>query len=334
MKTVVIAEAGVNHNGDLGLAKELIDIAAESGADFIKFQTFAAKEMVVKFAPKAKYQIESTNENYSQFEMLRKLELSVDSHLSLIEYARSRNVKFLSTAFDISSIDMLSRLGQDLFKVPSGEITNLPYLLHLGRLNKEIILSTGMSNLDEIEAALTILEEAGTSKNSISILHCTSAYPAPLIDVNLRAIQQIRDAFNLRVGYSDHTLGLEVPVAAVALGAKIIEKHFTTSRELPGPDHKASLEPEELKRMISMIRNIEIAMGEGEKRAMPSELENREIVRKSIVAKQRIYKGDLFTLENLTTKRPGTGISPMRWNELIGNQATRSYSIDELIDET
>ena len=277
---------------------------------------------------------ENTNENYSQFEMLRKLELSVDSHLSLIEYARSRNVKFLSTAFDISSIDMLSKLGQDLFKVPSGEITNLPYLLHLGRLNKEIILSTGMSNLDEIEAALTILEEAGTLKNSISILHCTSAYPAPLIDVNLRAIQQIRDAFKLPVGYSDHTLGLEVPVAAVALGAKIIEKHFTTSRELPGPDHKASLEPEELKRMISMIRNIEIAMGEGEKRAMPSELENREIVRKSIVAKQRIYKGDLFTLENLTTKRPGTGISPMRWNDLIGNQATRSYSIDELIDET
>ena len=333
MKTLIIAEAGVNHNGDLDIAKKLIDVAAESGADLVKFQTFNADRLVTKSASKADYQILASDSYESQQTMLRKIEITQVMHHELINHSILRNIKFFSTGFDIESIDMLVNLGQELFKIPSGEVTNLPYLRHIGQLGKKVILSTGMSNMNEIELALNILEESGTPRSRITVLHCTSAYPAPAQDVNLLAIQSIRNKFGVEVGYSDHTLGIEISLAAVALGATVIEKHFTLDRTLPGPDHKASLEPSELKLMIDGIRKIEQALGDGNKRLMPSEIRNLKIVRKSIVAKLEINAGQLFTEENLTTKRPGTGVSPMEWNNIIGKKSTRNYYIDELIDE-
>ena len=334
MKTLIIAEAGVNHNGDINMAKRLIDIAAKSGADLVKFQTFSADRLVTHGAAKADYQILATDNTESQHDMLRKLELTESMHNELIAHCASQNIGFFSTGFDVESINLLVGLGQELFKIPSGEITNLPYLRHIGKLDKTVILSTGMSNMDEIEAAINVLEESGTHRSKITVLHCTTAYPVPMSDVNLRAMQSIQKKLNVAVGYSDHTLGIEISIAAVALGATIIEKHFTTDRSLPGPDHKASLEPAELMAMIDGIRNIEKALGDGVKRLMPSEITNLPIARKSIVASLPIKIGAIFTEHNLTAKRPGTGVSPMQWNDLIGRTANRNYLEDELIDES
>ena len=333
MKTMVSSEAGVNHNGDLGLAKKLIEGAAKSGADYVKFQTFNADRLVTKKARKARYQMQNSNSSESQFEMLKSLELSETMHRELIEESGVQGIGFISTAFDIESANMLLLLGQDIFKIPSGEITNLPYLRHIGSFGKRIILSTGMSNLQEVSDALRVLEVSGTPKSQITVLHCASAYPAPVSEVNLLAMQTIKENLDVAVGYSDHTLGLEVSIAAVALGATVIEKHFTLDRNLPGPDHIASLEPEELKSMVSQIRNIDMALGDGVKRAMPSELENISLVRKSIVANCLIRKGERFSELNLAAKRPGTGISPMHWDRIIGSQARRDFHADELIDE-
>ena len=334
MKTLIIAEAGVNHNGDINMAKRLIDIAANSGADLVKFQTFSADRLVTHGAAKADYQILATNNTESQHDMLRKLELTESMHRELITHCATQNIGFFSTGFDVESINLLVGLGQELYKIPSGEITNLPYLRHIGKLNTTVILSTGMSNMDEIEAAINVLEESGTHRSKITVLHCTTAYPVPMSDVNLRAMQSIQKELNVAVGYSDHTLGIEIPIAAVALGATIIEKHFTTDRSLPGPDHKASLEPAELMAMIDGIRNIEKALGDGVKRLMPSEFTNLPIARKSIVASRPIKTGAIFTEHNLTAKRPGTGISPMQWGKLMGRTASRDYLEDELIDES
>lgn len=331
-KTLIIAEAGVNHNGDIGLAKKLIDAAAEAGADLVKFQTFNASRLVTRTAKKADYQNKSTDSKESQHEMLRRLELTADMHIELIEHCAARNIGFFSTGFDIECIDFLVSLGQDHFKIPSGEITNLPYLRHIGRLGQVVILSTGMSTMSDIEAAIDALEQAGTVRENITVLHCTTEYPTPMEEVNLRAMQSIHAAFGVKIGYSDHTSGIEVAIAAVALGARVIEKHFTLDRNLPGPDHKASLEPEELKTMISAIRNIEIALGDGVKRLTASEARNKPIVRKSLIASQAIKAGEVFSAQNITTKRPGTGISPMRWDEVVGRTALRDFSTDELIE--
>ena len=332
MKTLIIAEAGVNHNGDMSLAKKLVDTAAESGADLVKFQTFSADRLATHFAHKAEYQKSETGETESQHAMLRKLELTEEMHVQLIAHCKSRTIGFLSTGFDIESVDLLNRLGQELFKIPSGEITNLPFLQHIGGLRKRVILSTGMSTMDEIESAISVLENSGTPRSKVTVLHCTTAYPAPMSDVNLSAMQSIKSALNVEIGYSDHTLGIEIPIAAVALGATVIEKHFTLDRNMPGPDHKASLEPAELKAMINAIRNIEQALGDGVKRLMPSEVENIVIARKSIVARQSISKGEIFDSENITAKRPNNGISAMQWEEVIGKAANRDYSIDEFIE--
>ncbi len=334
MKTLIIAEAGVNHNGEIELAKKLIDIAADAGADLVKFQTFNTDQLVTQSAAKADYQILATDKVESQYSMLRKLELTEAAHQELIAHCALRNIGFFSTGFDIESINMLVGLGQEVFKIPSGEITNLPYLRHIGQLKKTIILSTGMSSVEEIKAALGVLEKSGTERTKITALHCTTAYPVPMREVNLRAMQTIQSTFDVSIGYSDHTLGIEIPIAAVALGATVIEKHFTIDRNLPGPDHKASLEPAELSSMIRAIRNIEIALGDGFKRPMPSEIENRIAARKSIVASQNINRGQQFTEANLTTKRPGSGISPMEWDKILGLNATRDYLSDEHIDET
>jgi N,N'-diacetyllegionaminate synthase len=331
---MVIAEAGVNHNGDLGQAKKLIEVAAKSGADFVKFQTFSADRLVTKKVRKAQYQIQNSQYSESQFEMLKSLELSETMHSELIEESRVQGIGFISTAFDIESANMLLSLGQNIFKIPSGEITNLPYLRHIGSFGKRVILSTGMSNLHEVKDALESLEAAGTSKSQVTVLHCTSAYPAPVIDVNLLAMRTMKEALNVEVGYSDHTLGIEVSIAAVALGATVIEKHFTLDRNLPGPDHKASLEPNELNLLVTQIRNIEKVLGDGVKRPMPSELENIDLIRKSIVAKCSIRKGEIFSELNLAAKRPGTGISPMDWDRIIGSVARRDFHVDELIDES
>ena len=333
MRTVIIAEAGVNHNGDSKIAMELIEVAKTSGADFVKFQTFKASQLVVKSARKAPYQAQNSNANESQYEMLKGLELSERMHRELMEKSGILGINFISTAFDIESADMLHSLGQDIFKIPSGEITNLPYLRHIGSFGKKIILSTGMSNLQEVSDALKVLEVSGTPKSQITVLHCTSAYPAPVSEVNLLAMQTIKETLDVAVGYSDHTLGIEVSIAAVALGATVIEKHFTLDRNLPGPDHLASLEPDELKSMVSQIRNIEMALGDGVKRAMPSELENISLVRRSVVANCSIRKGEIFSELNLAAKRPRTGISPMDWDRIIGSQARRDFHADELIDE-
>jgi N,N'-diacetyllegionaminate synthase len=332
MGTLIIAEAGVNHNGDINMAKKLIDIAAQAGADLVKFQTFSADRLVTQSAAKAEYQSLATNSTESQHEMLRKLELTESMHHDLIAHCASQNIGFLSTGFDIESIDLLIRFGQELFKIPSGEITNLPYLQHIGKLDKKVILSTGMSNMDEIEAAINVLEASGTDRSKVTVLHCTTAYPVPMSDVNLRAMQSIQSKFNVSVGSSDHTLGIEIPIAATALGASVIEKHFTSDRSLPGPDHKASLEPTELKAMVDAIRNIDEALGDGIKRCMPSELDNLTVIRQSIIAKCAINKGEILSAQNLTSKRPGNGISPMYWNEVIGQKAVRNFEKDELLE--
>ena len=332
-KTLIIVEAGVNHNGSIELAKKMIDAAVEAGADAIKFQTFKAEKVVSRYAPKAEYQKKTTTDGESQLEMIKKLELDAAAHQTLIDYCKKRNIQFLSTPFDFESIDLLNELGLDIFKIPSGEITNLPYLRKIGVLRKKIILSTGMANLGDIEDALDVLMEAGTVRENMTVLHCNTEYPTPMQDVNLRAILTIGAAFpGVQVGYSDHTLGIEVPIAAVAMGATVIEKHFTLDRNMEGPDHKASLEPDELKAMVKAIRNIEKAFGSGIKQASPSELKNKPIARKSIVAARDIKKGEEFTEENLTTKRPGTGISPMRWDEMIGRTAGKNYKTDEIIN--
>jgi len=331
-RTLIIAEAGVNHNGDLELAKKLIDAAAEAGADLVKFQTFKADRLVTSTAEKASYQMQPTNNRESQHEMLRRLELTPEMHKELIECCEKRKIGFFSTAFDIKGVDLLLSLGQDNFKIPSGEITNLPYLRHIGQLGRPVILSTGMATMDEIGSAIQILEKSGTPKTTITVLHCTTEYPTPMPEVNLKAMITIRDKFEVRVGYSDHTLGIEVAIAAVALGATVIEKHFTLDRNLPGPDHKASLEPKELKAMIAAIRNIEIALGDGVKRLTPSEARNKPAARKSLVANQAIKAGQTFSAQNLTAKRPGTGVSPMRWDEVMDRNAPRDFVADELIE--
>ena len=330
-RTLIIAEAGVNHNGDLDLAKKLIDVAAEAGVDLVKFQTFNANRLVTRTAKKAAYQTQNTDSKESHHEMLRRLELTADMHKELIDHCALRNIGFFSTGFDIESVDLLLSLGQDHFKIPSGEITNLPYLRHIGRLGKAVILSTGMSTLGDIEAALDVLEQAGTARAQITVLHCTTEYPTPMNEVNLRAMQSIHAAFGVAVGYSDHTQSIEVAIAAVAMGASVIEKHFTLNLDLPGPDHKASLEPEELNAMVAAIRNIEVALGDGIKRLTPGEARNKPVARKSLVASRAIKAGEVFSAQNITSKRPGTGISPMRWDEVIGCSAPRDFSVDDLI---
>ena len=330
--TLVIAEAGVNHNGSLETAKQLVDVAAEAGADMVKFQTFSADQLVTTSARKAEYQNQTTDALESQHDMIRKLELSREMHEELIAYCRLCGIEFFSTGFDTQSIDMLVELGLEQFKIPSGEITNLPYLRHVAQYGKSVIISTGMANLGEIEAALEVLETSGTPRNLITVLHCNSEYPTPMEDVNLRAMLFIREAFGVAVGYSDHTLGIEVPIAAVAMGATVIEKHFTLDRTLPGPDHRASLEPDELKAMVRAIREIEKALGDGIKRPSLSESKNRPIARKSLVSATFIRAGEPFTSTNLAVKRPGTGISPMRFDEVIGRSAIRDFEAGELIE--
>jgi N,N'-diacetyllegionaminate synthase len=330
----IIAEAGVNHNGSLDRAKTMIAAAAQAGVDAVKFQTFRAETLVTRTAAKAGYQEQTTGTSDSQYQMLRKLELSRSDFIELKACCESHQVEFLSTPFDLTTIDLLADIGMKRWKLPSGEITNLPYLRKIGSFGQDVILSTGMSDMAEIAAALSVLESAGTVRSQISLLHCNTEYPTPMCDVNLRAMQTMRDSFpGLKgVGYSDHTLGIEVPIAAVAMCAKIIEKHFTLDRALPGPDHRASLNSDELADMVRAIRNIENALGAGLKKPTPSELKNRPVARKSIVAAQDIAAGTVFTAGNLTVKRPGTGMSPMRWDEIIGRTANRNYDQDELID--
>ena len=331
MSVFIIAEAGVNHNGSIQLAYKLIDVASASGADAVKFQTFKAENLVSKNAQKAEYQKQATNQSESQLNMLKKLELDTNAHKKLIDYCKKKDIVFLSTPFDHESIDLLNELELQIFKIPSGEITNLTYLRHIGSLGKEVILSTGMSTLKEIEEALIILTSAGTLKENITILHANTMYPTPMEDVNLRAMQTIQDKFGVAVGYSDHTLGIEVDIAAVAMGATIVEKHFTLDKTMDGPDHKSSISPEELKAMVSSIRNIEKALGSSIKKPSKSEKPNITMARKSIVASKSIKKGELFTEKNITTKRPGTGISPMEWDSIIDKVAKRDYQIDDLL---
>lgn len=331
-RVLIIAEAGVNHNGDVKLAKKLIDVAVDAGVDYVKFQTFKSEKLVSKFAEKASYQKANThNAAESQLTMLKKLEMSKEMHFELIDYCNSKNIKFLSTAFDLESVDFLNELNIDLFKIPSGEITNLPYLRKIGGLGKPVILSTGMCSLDEIGDALTILIKAGTKKENIIVLHCNTEYPTPMCDVNLNAMKTISETYHLQIGYSDHTLGIEVSIAAVALGATVIEKHFTLDKTMDGPDHIASLEPSELIAMVKAIRNIESALGSAKKVASASELKNIQIARKSIVAAKKIAKGDVFSENNLTVKRPGNGISPMLWDDVIGKKSDCDFDEDELV---
>ena len=329
--TIIIAEAGVNHNGSMKTAKKLIDVAAEAGVDYVKFQTFKAETLVTKLAYKAEYQKNSTVNDETQFEMIKKLELDKAAHKKLINYCDQKDIKFFSTAFDIESIDLLDKLNIPFYKIPSGEITNFPYLQYIARFGKPIIMSTGMATLNEVCDALNILLKSGTKKENITILHCNTEYPTPMNDVNLNAMLTIKDKLGVNIGYSDHTLGIEVPIAAVALGATVIEKHFTLDRTLLGPDHAASLEPNELKQMVINIRNIENAMGNGIKKPSSSEIKNIPIARKSIVAKKSIKKGELFSEYNLTTKRPGIGISPMKWPEVIEKQSKQNFEPNDLI---
>ena len=331
MNVFIIAEAGVNHNGSIDLAKKLIDVASASGADAVKFQTFKADNLATKKAQKAIYQKENTDKEESQFDMLKKLELDIEAHKELISYCSNKKIIFLSSPFDHESIELLNDLGLEILKIPSGEITNLPYLRQIGKLNKKIILSTGMSNIDEVKSALNILINSGTKKNNITVLHANTEYPTPMEDVNLRAMLTIGKELDINFGYSDHTLGIEVDIAAVAMGASCIEKHFTLDCNMQGPDHKASLEPNQLKAMVIAIRNIELALGGSVKKPSRSEIKNIKIARKSIVAKTKIKKGDILSEKNLTVKRPGTGISPMKWDEVMGTKAIKDYNADELI---
>jgi len=332
MSVFIIAEAGVNHNGSIELAKKLIDVASDAGADAVKFQTFKAETLVSRSAQKASYQKETTEASESQFEMLKKLELNVMTHKELIHYCETKNIMFLSTPFDLESIQLLDELGLKIFKIPSGEITNLPYLRAIAKLNKKVILSTGMATMQEVKDAFEVLVHNGTKKENITILHANTMYPTPMEDVNLNAMLTLQKEFNVHVGYSDHTLGIEVPTAAVAMGASCIEKHFTLSRKMEGPDHKASLEPEELKAMLQAIRNIEKALGSFEKKPSPSETPNIIVARKSIVASRAIKKGETFSQNNLNVKRPAGGLNPMKWDEVLGSLAQRDYKPDEMIE--
>ncbi|ENQ6682173.1 N-acetylneuraminate synthase [Campylobacter upsaliensis] len=330
-KVLIIAEAGVNHNGDINLAKKLIEQAAEAGADVVKFQTFKANSCVSVSAKKAKYQLETTAKEESQLEMIQKLELSYESHFELMKHCKKHGIAFLSTPFDLESVEFLRGLDLPYFKIPSGEITNLPYLKAVAKCKKKVLLSTGMANLGEIEAALTILRKNGT--RNITLLHCNTEYPTPFEDVNLNALKTLKEAFKLEVGYSDHTEGIVASLGAVALGAVVIEKHFTLDKTMEGPDHRASLEFEELRALCKGIRALEKALGSGIKKASKSEAKNKIIARKSLVAKREIQKGEKFSIENLTTKRPGSGISAMRYEEYLGKRALKTYKKDELINE-
>ncbi len=330
MSVYIIAEAGVNHNGSIILAKKLVDAAKDAGADAVKFQTFISKNIVSKNASKADYQKVSTGANETQQAMLKKLELSFNEFSELRNYCVDKNIDFMSTAFDFESIDFLKSLDMEIWKIPSGEITNLPYLIKIAELKKPVILSTGMSTLDDIKNAVTALKNSGT--DDLTILHCTTEYPTPFADVNLKAMLTIKDTFNVSVGYSDHTLGIEVPIAAVALGATVIEKHFTLDKTLEGPDHKASLDPHELSAMVKSIRNIELAIGSHLKQPAESEKKNISSIRKSIFAKRNIRKGEILTSDNLTVKRPGNGISPMNWFNVIGTYAIKDFKEDEMIE--
>lgn len=330
---LIIAEAGVNHNGSLELAKHLIDKAVEAGVDIVKFQTFKSEKLVSKAAKQAEYQQRNIGKkDESQLDMLKKLELSQADHEELIAYCKEKGIRFFSTAFDMDSIDYLHSLNMGLWKIPSGEITNYPYLRKIAKYNEPVILSTGMCELSDIEAAINVLLDFGVKKEQITILHCNTEYPTPFADVNLKAMLEIGKKFGVQIGYSDHTKGIEVPIAAVALGATVIEKHFTLDKNMDGPDHKASLEPDELKAMVNAIRNIEQALGSGHKTISPSERKNIEIARKSIVAACPIKAGELLTEENLMVKRPGNGINPMRWNEVVGTRAVQNYNEEDPIE--
>lgn len=333
MKTLIIAEAGVNHNGDIARACDLVRVAAEAGADMVKFQTFVADRITSAFAPKADYQKATTGSDEGQKDMIARLELTRAEHEILIEECRRHDIAFFSTGFDAESVDMLVELGIDQIKIPSGEITNLPLLRHYASKRLPIILSTGMASIGEVEAAVDTLVVEGVDRSDITVLHCNTEYPTPMADVNLHAMATLGAALGLPVGYSDHTLGIEVAIAAVALGARVIEKHFTLDRTLPGPDHRASLEPDELRHMVSAIRNVEQALaGDGVKRPSASEFKNRAVARRSIVAACPIAAGEAFTPNNLTSKRPGTGISPMHWDEVMGQRAPRAFAVDEAIE--
>ena len=333
-KTIIIAEAGVNHNGSLELAKQLVKKAHEAGVDYVKFQTFKSEKVVSKNAKKADYQIENTGKKEeSQLEMVKKLDLSYADHQVLIDYCNELGIKFFSTAFDFDSIEYLHSIHLGLWKIPSGEVTNYPFLKRIAQYNEKTILSTGMCDMEDVRAAVNALYKNGLSKENLILLHCNTEYPTPFEDVNLKAMDALREEFGVEVGYSDHTKGIEVPIAAVALGATVIEKHFTLDRNMEGPDHKASLEPDELKAMVSAIRNIEKAVaGDGTKHVSESERKNIAIARKSIVAARDIKAGEVFSEENLTVKRPGSGISPMRWEEVLGMKAKRDFNEDELIE--
>jgi len=331
-RILIIAEAGVNHNGDMDMARRLIDVAAQAGADVVKFQTFSSDRLATRTAAKASYQLETTDAGESQHDMLRRLELSEAMHDLLIAHAASRSIEFLSTAFDERSVDLLAGKGLKRFKVPSGEITNLPYLRHVAAMAGQVILSTGMATMTEIAAAIDAFEASGLPRDRVVVLHCTTAYPAPMAEVNLSAMQRIGSELGVQVGYSDHTRGIEVSIAAAALGATVIEKHVTLDRTLPGPDHGASLEPPELKAMVDAIRNIELAMGDGVKRPSPTEEKNALVARKSLVATRLIKAGEVFSPSNVGAKRPGTGISPMRIDDVLGKAARRDFATDELIE--
>jgi len=330
MSVYIIAEAGVNHNGSIDLAKKLVDKAKEAGANCIKFQTFISDNLVSKNANKADYQKQQTDTEESQYEMLRNLELSFEDFTELNEYCKTNGIEFVSTAFDLDSVDFLNQLDMPFWKIPSGEITNLPYLIKIANTHKPIVMSTGMSTIEEIEDAIGVLKNNGVSE--IILLHCTTEYPAPYNEVNLKAMETLKKRFNVNVGYSDHTKGIEIPIAAVAMGATVIEKHFTLDRNMKGPDHKSSLEPNELKAMVDAIRKVENAIGDGEKKPSKSEIKNIAIARKSIIAKVDIKKGDILTEDNITVKRPGNGINPMKWFEVIGKAAKRDFVEDELIE--
>ena len=329
MKTLIIAEAGVNHNGDFNTAIKMVDAAKSSGVDCIKFQTFKANKIASQFAEKADYQKINDKKTSSQVEMLKKLELSEKEFVEIKKYCDKCGIIFLSTPFDNDSIDFLEKIGIDFWKIPSGEVTNYPYLVRIAKSQKPVVMSTGMCDIDEIENAINVLKSNGTY--SITLLHCTTEYPAPYNEVNLKAMETLKSIFGVDVGYSDHTKGIQIPIAAVAMGAKVIEKHFTLDRNMEGPDHKASLEPEELKEMVDSIRIVEKSIGDGKKCPTKSELKNRSVARKSIVASRKIEKGDIFNENNITTKRPGNGISPMMWNEVIGKKAIKEFEEDELI---
>ena len=330
-KVFIIAEAGVNHNGDSKIARKMIDAAINAGADAVKFQTFKPEEVISKFAFKADYQKKTTDKDESPLEMAKKLELGIDEHKSLVSYCRKKRIIFLSSPFDLWSVDLLNSLGLKILKIPSGEITNLPYLRKIGSLHKKIILSTGMSYLKEVKQAVNALVLSGTPKKDITILHCTTEYPSPFADINLLAMVTMRDNLGIKVGYSDHSLGVEIPIAAVALGATIIEKHFTLDRNMKGPDHAISLEPHELKAMVCAIRNVEKALGNGIKQPSLSEMKNMIAARKSIVARRTIRKGEIFNQETIAVKRPGSGTSPMLWDRIVHKIAKRDFEEDEMI---